>query len=189
MKNFKIKVSLEEAAVELITDLSIGAVDKLGTLVKLAGSVNEIKPINVDVLRGELNSLNSMIQSAIAESVIGNDEEVNLEDEFAALDSTHSAGSGQTGSSQANSATNGNDGKVENISPHIAIRQSAILEFIRQLPSGCRMKDLATRFPEVSERTLRNDLQTLSAEGFLERIGKGPFGSFRAVTKQEIIAL
>jgi hypothetical protein len=78
--------------------------------------------------------------------------------------------------------------KHEN-SNSIAIRQSAILAFIRELPDGCRMRDLHNNFREVSERTLRNDLQDLKTEGLIERVGKGPFGSFRAVTKHEIIAL
>ena len=51
------------------------------------------------------------------------------------------------------------------------------------------MRDLLIKFPEVSERTLRNDLQDLNAEGLVERLGKGAFSSFRAVTKHEIIAL
>jgi hypothetical protein len=69
-------------------------------------------------------------------------------------------------------------------------RQSAIMEFIRQLPNGCRMKDLTAKFPSVSERTLRNDLQILAAEGKIERFGavQGPFSYFRAKVSDEGIA-
>ncbi len=31
-------------------------------------------------------------------------------------------------------------------------RQAAIFDFIRQLPNGCRMRDLVREFPEVRER-------------------------------------
>ncbi len=177
VKNFKMKLALEEAAVDLIRQLDGMAVDKLRTLVRLTASVNEIKPMNAEVLERELINLHSAIQSAITESVIGNDEEINLKEVFA----------------ESNSATNGNSAdeeKDDKLSPHIVNRQSAIIEFIRQLPDGCRMRDLAARFPDVSERTLRNDLQNLTAEGLIERAGsQGPFSSFRAVTKKEIIAL
>ncbi len=180
VKNFKIKIALEEAAVDLVSELTSGAVDKLSILVKLAASINEIKPVNAEVLERELINLNSAIQSAITESVIGNsaaaEEDVDLEEVFA-------------GSATAGNPTVAGE-KEEVLSPHIVNRQSAILEFIRQLPNGCRMRDLTARFPDVSERTLRNDLQNLMAEALIERIGsQGPFSSFRAVTKQEIIAL
>jgi len=60
-------------------------------------------------------------------------------------------------------------------------RQSAIVEFIKQLPNGCRMKDLMNRFNNISERTLRNDLQVLAVEDKIERFGavQGPFSYFR----------
>lgn len=174
VKNFKMKVALEEAAVDLIRQLDGMAVDKLSVLVKLAASINEIKPVNAEVLERELINFNSAIQSAITESVIGNDEDVDLEEVF----------------SESESATAGNEEKNEELSPHIVNRQSAILEFIRQLPNGCRMRDLTARFLEVSERTLRNDLQNLISEGLVERVGvSGPFSLFRPVTKKEIIAL
>jgi len=174
VKNFKMKVALEEAAIDLISQLDSMAVDKLRALVRLTASVNEIKPMNAEVLERELYGLNSAIQSAITESVIGNsaaaEEEIDLNEVF------------------ADSEIEVDDTKT--LSPHIVNRQSAILEFMRQLPDGCRMRDLTARFPDVSERTLRNDLQTLVSEGLTERVGpQGPFGSFRAVTKKEIIAL
>jgi len=69
-------------------------------------------------------------------------------------------------------------------------RQSAILEFVKRLPNGCRMKDLMAKFPSVSERTLRNDLQILVAEGKIERFGavQGPFSYFRVKAPDEGIA-
>ena len=62
-----------------------------------------------------------------------------------------------------------------------AIRQSAILEKIRSLSVrdgqgqmvGCKMKDLLATFPDVSERTIRNDLLRLVNRGSIERIGTG----------------
>lgn len=71
-----------------------------------------------------------------------------------------------------------------------AIRQGAVMDAIRQMPGGCRMRDLVTMFPNVSERTLRNDLQALVKQGSVERFGsQGPYSYFRAVTHGEVFAL
>ncbi len=61
------------------------------------------------------------------------------------------------------------------------IRQNAILDKIKAMSekdssgymTGCRMKDLMATFPEVSERTLRYDLQKLLGRGVVERMGNG----------------
>jgi len=56
-------------------------------------------------------------------------------------------------------------------------RQSAIIEKLRQsenLPAGqagCRLNELQAIFPDVSERTLRYDLESLISKGLVERIG------------------
>lgn len=69
-------------------------------------------------------------------------------------------------------------------------RQNNISQIIRQMPNGCRMRDLMSLFPEVSERTLRNDLQALVKQGIVERFGsQGPYSYFRAVTKSGVFAL
>ena len=52
------------------------------------------------------------------------------------------------------------------------IRQSAILQKLKE--SGtCRMRDLQEILPNYSERTLRYDLQTLTEQNLVERIGSG----------------
>lgn len=53
-----------------------------------------------------------------------------------------------------------------------AMRQSAILEKVRQI-GNCRIKDLQEILPDVSERTLRYDLQQLVEQGLLEKVGTG----------------
>lgn len=170
IKHPKLKSELESAAVLLVSKNNSQAVDKLGNLVRLAEVVGEIKPINSEVLQRELKGFNL----AIAE-LIGNAEEINLEETFPNKDVK--------------------ENKVEGVSinkenKQFGNRQSAILEFIRQLPNGCRMRDLVIKFPQVSERTLRNDLQSLTDQSLIERVGsQGPFSFFRAVTKKELIAL
>ncbi|OGY58220.1 MAG: hypothetical protein A3E61_00360 [Candidatus Colwellbacteria bacterium RIFCSPHIGHO2_12_FULL_43_12] len=184
VNNAKLKSALEDSAVDLILELDDQAVDKLGALVRLATSVNEMKTLNAEVLLRELDNIKVEIQSAISQSAIGNEDEVDLSNSFA--DSSEQPV--HLGATQVHKQED--EEKDIKINSNIANRQSAILSFIRQLPNGCRMRDLIVKFPEVSERTLRNDLHDLTTEGLVERVGsQGPFASFRGVTKKEIIAL
>ena len=60
-----------------------------------------------------------------------------------------------------------------------AIRQSAIINRIKSgNGNGCRLKDLLAEFPDVSERTLRYDLQRLCEQGIIERMGNGGPSSY-----------
>ena len=59
------------------------------------------------------------------------------------------------------------------------IRQTAILEKIRKNPY-LGLKDIVNAFPEVTDRTLRYDLQKLSQQGFIIKIGnRGPNTVYR----------
>lgn len=61
-----------------------------------------------------------------------------------------------------------------------AMRQSAILDRIRQ-NHNCRLKEIQDILPDISERTLRYDMQTLIARGSVERVGNGgPATYYRA---------
>jgi len=66
-------------------------------------------------------------------------------------------------------------------------RQSAIIDFIKEKSvSGngstvCRMKEIQDKFPFVSERTLRYDLQKMTEQGLIERVGGGPMSAYRMV--------
>lgn len=71
-----------------------------------------------------------------------------------------------------------------------AIRQSAILSKIKLSCNdavnesgfkGCRMKDLIAEFPDVSERTLRYDLQRLLQHGTVQRVGNGGPASYYVI--------
>ncbi len=203
--------------------------EKLTNLVLLAESIGEIKPVNAKVLSRELAALKSAIAESVSATYSTSEkaEEINLEDIFKKEDNVI-----PSGAVIPSSARNPRDDNREpqfklprtikipeaiqapaqqlQATPVVEInfdnaltRQSAILEFIKQLPNGCRMKDLMAKFPSVSERTLRNDLQVLTTEDKIERFGaiQGPFSYFRAksqnrppelletVTKNETISL
>jgi hypothetical protein len=77
----------------------------------------------------------------------------------------------ESGNSESGKNESGNDGGINGILKS-AIRQSAILERIRQI-GNCRMKDIQEILPNASERTLRYDLQTLVEQNLVDRIGSG----------------
>ena len=60
-----------------------------------------------------------------------------------------------------------------------AIRQTAIVNKMRQFDNNeAKLKDIITAFPEFSERTLRYDLQSLSSDGSIDRVGQGGPGTY-----------
>lgn len=63
--------------------------------------------------------------------------------------------------------------------PEADKRQTAIIEKIAEL-GNCRLKDLMEHLPDVSERTIRYDLQKLIDQEVVERVGGGgPFSFYR----------
>lgn len=69
-------------------------------------------------------------------------------------------------------------GTVENA----AIRQTAIVERIRQSGNDpVKFKDVIAAFPDVSERTIRYDLQRLSNQGIIERVGESGYYKIRII--------
>ncbi len=60
-----------------------------------------------------------------------------------------------------------------------AIRQSTIIDIIRQSGKQLQLKEIIAILPQVSERTLRYDLQKACNQGILEKIGSGPATSYR----------
>ena len=66
------------------------------------------------------------------------------------------------------------DEEKEEIDDNSAIRQSAILDKIRQSGNGkVFSKDIFAAFPDISQRTLRYDLQKLCRQGSIVRLGEG----------------
>ena len=57
------------------------------------------------------------------------------------------------------------------------MRQSTILDRVKEL-DNCRLRDIQEILPNISERTLRYDLQSLVEQGLIERIGSGGPGSY-----------
>lgn len=69
---------------------------------------------------------------------------------------------------------------------NIAMRQASIVDKIKSANgAGKRLKDVLAEFQDVSERTIRYDLQKLCERGVIERVGNGgPATFYRIVSGQ-----
>jgi len=167
VRNIKLRNELGSAAVDLVRDLSESSLNVLDRLVALAEAIGEMNSINSEVLRRELNNLHELM---LAEGV---EPKVYLDDVFESRDREAEKSASIISLKVSNNANE---------------RQSAIVEFIRQFPSDCRMKHLNAEFADVSERTLRNDIQLLIENGSVERLGgkSGPSSYFVVVEKERL---
>jgi hypothetical protein len=194
-----LRTALESAAVNLAAksvsnrNEALASVNELEQLVRLAEVIGEIKTLNSKVLIRELSDLGSAISQSISKT-----DEVDLEAMFDRGDKEDRDATmpdlsvDPAKQSEARSETRPESIQAIKFSKPPALetnqavnRQSAISQFIKRLPNGCRMKDLVEKFPSVSERTLRNDLQTLVSSGHIERFGaiQGPFSYYRFKNK------
>lgn len=177
---------LEEVGLQNF-EVAIRTASVLEGLINIGKSVYEIEPVNASVIIGELRSLsetmaqlagidldsgNSADVAAIfskVPAVVPQQEQQEEEKEFKANQQTAIASSDEPGSSNGNGLAS-------------TIRQSAILEKIRQSPNRqSPLKELIAAFPEVSERTMRYDLQKLCNQGLIERVGNGGPGSYYTI--------
>lgn len=186
VRNKKLRTELENCAVDLVKELSVESLETLNRIVGLAESVGEMNKINSSVLQRELGNLRQLILAQDYESTPEN-EAVYLGDIFGRIQKkrgNHSANpEGEYKEIERVRSKNGDNKNAEE-------RQTAIKEFIRQFPGDCRMKDLSAEFTEVSERTLRNDIQALIEERLVDRMGgrSGPSSYFVAVENREVSA-
>ena len=138
----------------------------LELLINLGKNIYEIEPVNAKIITGEVETLNAAMRQ-----LIGLGEMPNFGEMFSKPPAVISG----NGFSQDNAAESGNG-------INGTIRQSAILEKIRQTENRqTQLKDLLAAFPDVSERTMRYDLQRLCNQGLLERIGSSGPGSYYAL--------
>lgn len=151
-------------------ELAVRTCSGLESLISLGKSIYEIEPINAKVILGELASLNEAMRQ-----IAGLEQLPNLDSVFskppAVLSEVH--GGGQEMSNGGGNGINA------------SIRQSAILDKIRQSENRqAQLKDIIAAFPDISERTMRYDLQKLCLQGMLERVGNGGPGSYYVLRSQ-----
>jgi len=161
----EIKQRIERLALEFLESVSkkdfetaLKTTASLESLIKLAVSIYEIESGNAQVIMGELESINAAMRQFAAL-----EELPHLPDLFSQKIAESNTPDEDSGSALGMSTT---------------LRQSAVLEKIRQSENRqTQLKDLLAAFPDVSERTMRYDLQKLCIQGLLERVGNGGPGS------------
>lgn len=196
MDSLAFRLLHDVAVVEIDSDIAnvnkaLSAISALDGLVRLGHSIYEIEPVNATILVRELDNLNSAIrQSGKLGSFVA--ELPDLESFFTKEiigkkivennNTENNAVKGVSQSKEGNGSMNKSAG-INNLSA--AIRQSAIINKLNSFSSGqeksgniCRLKDLIAELPDVSERTLRYDLQRLCEQGVVERIGNGGPSSY-----------
>lgn len=172
IRHKRLREELESASISLVRDITFHNINSTERLVRLTESVGEMGEVNAGVLCRELNNLKDMIHSRDAE-LPEQTEDVDINSFFGAEYNEESVPQRITPAL-----------RTQRQSPQSKDRQTAILQFIRQFPDDCQMKDLVKEFPGVSERTLRNDIQKLISEKKIERLGgkSGPFSYFRVLS-------
>lgn len=196
-------LALVESASAAEPDAALATSASIQNIVKLLASVYEMETVNARILLGELIKFDSAMRqsfgidalpdistlfssgnaaSAVAELPYSSESAIDVAD---GMRETKVDIDGDTDSPVVHDKSQSNM-----VSVGSAIRQSAILDKIKVSCSdvsgggaikGCRMKDLIAEFPDVSERTLRYDLQRLLQHGSVERVGNGGPASYYVI--------
>ncbi len=160
-------------------------------LLRIGSDVNIINAQNSDLICDELSQLNSAIaglkKSAnplpidlsdifSKQSALIADTEVADVDEYPEImedmEMNSKRSSGRPLLVNLNEGVITTNASSSNLVVKAAMRQSAILELIRQ-SDNCHLKDLQEYFKDTSERTIRYDIQGLMGKGLVDRIGNG----------------
>jgi len=184
IKRQELRKRVERLAFQLLEEAAGGDFERaimttssLIALINLGKAIYEIEPVNTKVIIGELNLINSAMRQFIGleESESNSPDLTGLFSKVpAVVDDSAQA------SIEDNESNNGENANSNGMAA--TIRQSAILDKIRQSGNGkIQLKDIISAFPEVSERTMRYDLQKLCSQGLLERVGNGGPGSYYAL--------
>lgn len=196
-------LSLVESASAIEPDAALATSASIQSIVKLLVSVYEIETVNARILLGELMRFDSAMRQSFGIDALPDIGSLfssgNTANAIAELpDSSESGIDVADGIKETrvdieegidlSEAQSKNQSNI--VSVGSAIRQSAILDKIKVACSdvsgdgaakGCRMKDLIAEFPDVSERTIRYDLQRLLQHGSVERVGNGGPASYYVI--------
>jgi hypothetical protein len=140
--------------------------------IKLGTGIGSVNFANGETLLAEIAQLNGMIAGLLA---IPKTEPADLSGIFTSAALTRATTLIESPvaipAKPVAESGNGNDNDM-GVLLKSGERQSAILGRIRQ-SGNCRIKELQDLFPGCSERTLRYDLQSLTEQNLIEKIGTG----------------
>ena len=193
VKNTKLRGELEDAAVNLVSKYEEvfdresqfyipNVVDRLERLVMLAESVGEMKPINAGVLKRELTNLQSAItaHTTDAQNSVTGKTDVDISSMFLPSEIlTKEAFSNGKAKTKLPNEVSKEEEASDNFtaSSELTVRQMAIMRCVREI-QFCRLRNIMEAMPNVSERTIRNDIQNLIEKEVVRRIGGGGPSSY-----------
>jgi DNA-binding HxlR family transcriptional regulator len=164
IKRFELKKRLEFCAYDLLSALQdvqaaefLTALRSLSRFTRIAESLGQISKNNAAILLREISGIESDVVSQTANAINAEIESVFKRQK----DSAHSKGEPSEYSSEDS-----------------AKRQTAIIESMKVKGGKVQLRDLITALPDVSERTIRNDISRLISEGRVVRNGAGGPSSF-----------
>jgi len=174
VNNQPMKSELENEAIKMyVGDFTS---ESLKRAIELGEAIGEISTLNASVLYREIGKL-----SAFIDQIKGVD--VDIESIFSRTEPlpTNKQVSSQRArvirkESESKDVKSGN-AAISGVSSSSSERQAKLEEKIRQY-GNTAMKDLIAAFSDVSERTLRYDLQKMCDRGIIERIGSGGPGVY-----------
>lgn len=190
---------LENVASESLQE-ALGNSAAVFSLLKIGQALYEIESVNVAVINGELESVNAAMRQSVGLAGLPDWQKMFSDTSDSKNQSGNAANNpaisrsmtdlrppqtAQNGSSSehdevSHSESNGSSGNGNGFAA--TMRQSAILDKIRQSGNGqLQLKDIIAAFPEISERTMRYDLQKLRSQGLVDRVGNGGPASYYAL--------
>ena len=190
MRRTEFRARIERLAFDLFESIAVRDFERVLSFasaiegfVQIGVSLYEIETVNAQSLLHEL----SVLQSAIRQKYVA--DELPMNRQSATPPEPIADESATVADSSIADFEPSDEEQSGMVSIASTIRQSAILDKVRHMTardqssfvSGCRMKDLITGFPQVSERTLRYDLQRLLEQGAIERLGSGGSNSFYVI--------
>ncbi len=160
---------------------SLAITSAIDGFVRFGGSVYEIEPVNADFIVDLVSGINAAIRQSTDEALPDIEKSPDIRNIASRAKNIFQNQkvptiSKKIASDDSSFGLPNNNAAIEsgNALDNPAIRQSAIFQRVKERPDKpIQLKDISGFFPGVSERTLRYDLQRLSAEGKIERIGQG----------------
>lgn len=191
--NRKLRIELENSAIDFLANFeealhpnskhTATVFDKLERMISLAESTKEMKEINAQVLKRELNKLLDNLKTIATTPKTTLNDITLTDDDF--IKSTNDTSDDYENNEAENMEDIINEPtETENkidyskiLNTELTARQYSILYKIREIQT-CRLRDLMASFPDISERTIRNEINELINHGLVQRIGNGGPNSY-----------
>lgn len=198
VRRFELRRRLEALAYHLLenvsyknTELTLGTIEAIDSLVALGKSVYEIEPVNAKIIARELELLAAEIQKVEMVLPSGSIESIFSAKPFEKAPARELMAIRQSASIIRQSAPaipaiaekTVAQARPSEMGQSAVNRQSAILEIIQKSAERrLQLKDIIASLPGVSERTIRYDLKYLCETGKLTRQGNGGPSNFYALS-------